>query len=120
MDKAAIIDEEHSACLCDVGQPDYVAATAVDPDGTQHLVLARQDAIGDLAVTYSTTCAGVAHEQLGPLPLEYVSRITITRRRQRGHRCGRRTRSGTVCRMRVSQPGAACEWHRTTTPERQR
>ena len=39
------IDDARSACLCDVGRPDYWAATTVSADGTEHLVLAKHDAL---------------------------------------------------------------------------
>jgi hypothetical protein len=105
------LDDDHSSCLCDVGGDGYAAATAVAADGSTHLLLAQVDAIGDDRVTYDPTCQGAAHEQTGPLPLEFVRRLTIARRR--GNRCGRRTKSGTVCRMRVSRAGDACDWHRS-------
>jgi hypothetical protein len=106
-----IIDPDRTACLCDLGRPDYLAATAVAADGSEHLVLARCDALGDETVRYDHTCAAAAHDQLGALPIEYVRRITISRRRT--HRCGRRTKSGTPCQTPVTRPGDACGWHRT-------
>jgi hypothetical protein len=54
-----------------------VAATAVDVDGQTHLVLAERDSIGDDSVRYDAGCTAVAHEQLGPLPLETLLRIKI-------------------------------------------
>lgn len=51
-DNTDIIDNHHTACLCDVGQPDYIAATAVSADGQAHLVLARVDSLGDEQVRY--------------------------------------------------------------------
>ena len=33
-DGANVIDHDRTVCLCDVGQPDYLATTAVGPDGT--------------------------------------------------------------------------------------
>jgi hypothetical protein len=87
-ENASLIDDSRTRCLCDVGRDDYIAATAVAADGREHLVLAQTEAIGDPDVTYDPTCADVAHEQLGALPIEVVRRITIT---VRTHRCGRRT-----------------------------
>ncbi|BCO35260.1 hypothetical protein BMW24_004510 [Mycobacterium heckeshornense] len=108
----ALIDHERSTCLCDVGLPGYWLATCVKPDGDTVLWLVDRDELGG-----DNRCCGygddVAHEQLGPLPFEYAQRIAALDRR-RGYRCGRRTRSGTVCRMRVTRPGDACEWHRGT------
>lgn len=117
-DRTSLIDDDRSACLCDAGLPGYVAAVAVAADGRTDLVLANEELVGDDRHTYNHATPEARHEQLGPLPLEYVRRITINNRRLRGHRCGRRTKSGTVCRMRVPNPGDACEWHRTSSTER--
>lgn len=104
------IDPDHTACLCDVGNPDYVAAIAIGPDGDQRLILAKRDAIGDPDVRYDPNSVGVAHEQLGPLPLEFVRRITIS---SRMHRCGRPTKTtGRPCRIEVSRPDQPCGLHR--------
>ena len=107
-DRTDWVDPHRTACLCDAGQPDYLAAVAIGPDGEQRLVLARRDAIGDSNVTYDGTCSDAVHEQLGPLPMEYVRRLTIASRA----RCGRRTKAGAPCRMRVDRAGQACEFHR--------
>jgi putative component of membrane protein insertase Oxa1/YidC/SpoIIIJ protein YidD len=109
-DNANLIDDSRTRCLCDVGRDDYIAATAVAADGSEHLVLARCDALGDNNVRYDPTCSEVVHEQLGELPIEIVRKITISRRT---HRCGRRTKSGTPCRTPVGRDGDACVWHRT-------
>jgi hypothetical protein len=106
----SFIDGARSACLCDVGQADYVATTVIEPDGSEHLVLAQHCAIGDPAVRYDSKSPDVAHEQLGPLPIEFVRRLTIS---QRAYRCGRRTQAGNPCRIRVPLEGEACEWHRS-------
>ncbi|CAM3074281.1 hypothetical protein BST27_30825 [Mycobacterium intermedium] len=105
-----LLDYDRSVCLCDVGQADYFAATAVTAGGDEHLVLARRAAIGDPTACYDSSCRDVAHEQLGALPLEYVRHITVSRRT---HRCGRPTQAGRPCRIRVPAQGQACEWHRT-------
>jgi putative component of membrane protein insertase Oxa1/YidC/SpoIIIJ protein YidD len=104
------IDPDHTACLCDVGSPDYIAAIAIGPDCDQRLILAMRDAIGDPDVRYDPTCSDVGHEQLGALPIEIVRRITIS---GRVNRCGRRTKSGTPCQTPVTRAGDACGWHRT-------
>jgi hypothetical protein len=109
-DDASLIDDSRTRCLCDVGGDDYLAATAVAADGSEHLLLARCDALGDENVRYDPNCSDVAHEQLGALPIEYVRRITISRRT---HRCGRRTQAGKPCRILVTRSGDACTWHRT-------
>jgi hypothetical protein len=104
------IDSPRSVCLCDVGAPGYVAAVAIEADGSQHFVLAENESIGDATVRYDASCSAVEHEQLGRLPIAFVHRITVSRRT---HRCGRRTKSGTPCRTSVTRPGDACGWHRT-------
>jgi hypothetical protein len=70
IDDADLIDDARTRCLCDVGRPDYLAATAIAADGSSHLLLAQVDAIGAESVTYDASCSTVAHEQLGPLPLD--------------------------------------------------
>jgi hypothetical protein len=82
-ENANFIDDARTACLCDVGRPDYIAATAVGADGTEQLVLAELAALGDDNVRYDANCAAVEHEHLGALPLEFVRRITIARRARR-------------------------------------
>jgi hypothetical protein len=104
-----LIDHDRTACLCDVGQTDYLAATVVTADGSAHLILAQRDAIGDERVRFDATCSDVDHEQLGALPLETVRRITISGRM---NRCGRPTKSGAPCRTPVARPGDSCTWHR--------
>jgi len=116
-DNANLIDDDRTRCLCDVGQPDYLAATAVAADGATHLLLAQVDAIGDETVRYDPTCSAVRHEQTGPLPpgVQYrVWQVLGNRHDDRdGWRCGRPTKSGTRCRTPVHRPGDACAWHRT-------
>lgn len=68
------IDHERSACLCDVGCADYIAATVVSPDGEPRLILACRDEVGTDA-TYRIDCPDAPHEQTGPLPTEYTNRI---------------------------------------------
>lgn len=110
-DGANWIDPDRTACLCTAGNPDYLAAVAVAADGTEHLVLAEVDRLGDDTARVDPSCPTVAHEQTGPLPLEYVRRITIA---QRVHRCGRPTKTtGRPCRIEVPHPGDTCGLHRT-------
>ena len=82
-DRMNLIDGTHSVCLCNVGAPDYYAALVIASDGTQHFALAKISAIGDEAVQYDASCATVAHEQLGALPLDVIRRITICHRNNR-------------------------------------
>jgi hypothetical protein len=107
-ENANLLDDERTACLCDVGRPEYVAATAIAADGTEHLVLAHSHSIGDDTVVYDSSCRDVAHEQLGPLPDRYrlgLQCIPI--------RCGRPTKTtGMPCRIEVAHPGQPCGLHR--------
>jgi hypothetical protein len=87
-----LIDDDRSGnfrgtrkVLCDVGQPDYLAAVIVTPEGTEHLLLAERQAIGDETVCFAATCPDIHHEQLGKLPLEYAGRITVSRRTPEGN-----------------------------------
>jgi hypothetical protein len=112
-DNTHYVDSQRTACLYDVGQAEYSAVVAVAADGSEHLLLAFQAAIGDTNATYDPTCQAVSHEQTGPLPLDVVRRITIATRTPR---CGRPTKAGTACRTPVSRPGTTCGWHRITTP----
>jgi hypothetical protein len=95
-----LIDFDRTACLCDVGLP-YLAVTAVGVDGSTHLLLAQRDAIGNCTAGYDARCAHVTHEQLGALPDRFAVGIETTM-----YRCGRSTRAGSPCRMRVAHPGA--------------
>lgn len=113
-DSANLIDYERTACLCSAGQPNYWAAVCVTASGDEHLVLAKHSAIGNPAVLYDPTCNRIAHDQLRPLPIEFVRRLTISRRT---HRCGRPTQTGRSCRIRVQADGDACDWHRTKAPQ---
>jgi hypothetical protein len=109
----SLIDDERTACLCDVGQPDYWAAVCVTASGEDVLWLVS---VEELNAEHPRCGSGEQlHDQLGPLPLEYVRRLTITRRT---HRCGRPTKSGRPCRTPVVHPGDTCAWHRTPTNER--
>jgi hypothetical protein len=116
-DNTNLIDDSRTRCLCDVGRDDYLAATAVAADGSEHLLLARCDALGDENVRYDPTCSAVRHEQTGPLPpgVQYRVWQVVGNRVHDGDgwRCGRPTQAGTSCRIRVHQPGDACTWHRT-------
>ncbi len=111
-DRAAwlLVDDVRSRCLCDVGGASLLAATAIDGDGREYLVVAEVDQLGDPVAVVDVACPDAPHEQLGPLPLEYVRRFTVA---QRTHRCGRPTAAGRPCRALVGHHGAACAHHRT-------
>lgn len=79
-DDTNLIDPRRSAWLRDVGSRDYIAATAINHDGTAHFVLARRDLLGDDDALYDSHCEHAQHEQLGQLPLEYVRRLAISSR----------------------------------------
>lgn len=104
---ANLIDPERTVFLCGAGQPGYLAATVVAPDGTEHLVLAQYDAIGDHGARYDSSCVDIVHEQLGALPDVWRCRTELA-----PLRCGHRTQAGRPCRREVTQPDAACHWHR--------
>jgi hypothetical protein len=78
-DSFDILDASRSASLGDVGMPGYHACTVIGPDGDERLVLANLYALNDPSVRFSTN--SVEHEQLGELPIDYVRRIAISRRR---------------------------------------
>lgn len=102
-----LIDPQRTVWLGDVGQTGYFAATAVAADGSEHLVLAQRDAIGNTSARYDSGCVDVAHEQLGALPELWRYRTALA-----PLRCGRRTKAGRLCRRGVTAPGAACHSHR--------
>ena len=100
----SLIDNERSACLCDVGAPGYVAAVCVTPDGQDVLWLVRPELferddadLGDV---------DQSHEKLGRLPAHVRERIWGD-----ALRCGRPTSSGRPCRIRVTNPGDPCGIH---------
>lgn len=78
----SVVDPARTAHLCDVGGSGYLAATAVSPDGTSHLVLARLDLLGKEA-SYEPACPEALHEHEGQLPLDFVRKIAIAQRRRR-------------------------------------
>jgi hypothetical protein len=106
-DGFSLVDDERTACLCDVGSPTYVAAAAINPDGSVTYVLAAVELLGDPSATYDAHCANVTHEQTGPLPPRWRDRVELA-----PARCGRRTKAGTRCRTHVGRPGDACGWHK--------
>jgi hypothetical protein len=79
-------DPRRSAALADVGAPDYIAATMIDTDGSWYPMLARIDALGDPTAIVDATCAHVAYEQLGPVPIELLRAITIAYRQHLAER----------------------------------
>jgi hypothetical protein len=113
IDDANLIDPDRIAWLHDVGRPDYVAAVAVAADGTEHLVLAELDAIGDHAARYDPDCPDVRHEQLGTMPAIWRHRVALA-----PLRCGRPTKIGRPCRSLVTDSGHACPRHRMPAPSR--
>lgn len=110
MSESNLLDQARSVCLCDVGLPNYLAATAVADDGSEHLLLALHDGINDHQVVYDHHCRNVAHEQPGRLPGGWRERVWGELAR-----CGRPTASGQPCRRMVSTPGESCTQHRGLT-----
>jgi hypothetical protein len=107
-DRFSIIDDNRTACLCDVGGASgYVAATVVNAAGATTYLLVAVEHLGDDSATYDAMCTAAAHEQTGPLPPRWRDRIELA-----PLRCGRRTKVGTACRAYVGRPGAACGHHR--------
>ncbi|HTX95222.1 MAG TPA: hypothetical protein VME67_10465 [Mycobacterium sp.] len=101
----SLIDYDRSACLCDVGLPEYAAAVCITPDGEDVLWL-----ISKTELAAEDTRCGTAkqhHEGLGRLPQAVRDRIWGDQLR-----CGRPTASGRPCRHRVAQPGRTCAHHR--------
>lgn len=84
-----IVNTARSVNLDDVGLPGYRAATTVSTDGTVHLILARRDRLGDDNTRYDPGCSVAEHEALGALPLEYIRRLTVARRRHRNDGAGK-------------------------------
>jgi hypothetical protein len=107
----AWIDYERTCCLCDTGHT-YAAAVVVTEDGTEDFLLIEHAAVNKRG--YNRDCLDAPHEQVGPLPIEFVRRITISRCR---HLCGRPTKAtGRPCRIEVTRPGEPCGLHRTPNP----
>lgn len=106
-DEVLLIDHARSGVLHDVGRPGWIAATTVAPDGTEHLALLDQAAIG--TEHYDATCGAVSHEQRGPLPIGFAERVGLI--------CGApaHTKKGRPCRNRVPVQGQRCQWHRQDT-----
>lgn len=77
------VDQARSVVLTDAGLADYLAATVIDEDGGEHLVPADFRVIGEPNVLYDASCATAVHEQLGPLPIDYVRRMAISQRTHR-------------------------------------
>jgi len=69
----SVIDPERSACLCDVGAPDYVAAVCVTPDGDDVLWLVSKSDLDTEDPVYGD--ANQRHEKLGRLPQVVRERI---------------------------------------------
>lgn len=78
-----LVDGVGTVGLADVGAPGYFAATVITAAGETHYVLAEYERLGDSTADYDGQCPDAIHEQLGPLPLEFVKRIAIASRTQR-------------------------------------
>jgi hypothetical protein len=109
-DRTSYVDTARSACLCGSGSPGYAAAVCVADDGAEHLVLLREDLLGDPNFGYDPQPTA-PHEQLGELPPRWRSRVQLA-----PLRCGRRTKTtGRPCRIEVGRWGDPCGLHRTKT-----
>lgn len=101
-------DPYRSAFLWDVGLPHFAAAVTVDADGHDKLwVLSAAAMDEDLP---DVGDPDQPHEKLGRLPAAIRDRIWGV------FRCGRPTRSGQPCRIRVAESGGACGSHRDKAP----
>jgi hypothetical protein len=100
----SLIDYERSACLCDAGAPEYLAAVCVTPTGDDVLWLVSQAALYEKHRRAGNPLQ--QHERLGRLPASVRDRIWGN-----SLRCGRPTSSGQPCRQRVKEPGQACGLH---------
>lgn len=101
-----LVDTSRMACL----GAGVHAVIAVGTDGTQWPWLLL-DAVDDHAS--AARPEHVPHEQLGPLPHPYPSRV-----RRAPLRCGGTTATGAPCRTPVTQPGDRCHHHRTRQTQR--
>jgi hypothetical protein len=100
-----LIDPDRTVCLCDVGDPDYIATVTVDIHGNDKYWLCHRDLLGDVADIGNSN---PRHEQLGRLPQHVRDRIWGDRLK-----CGRPRGDGLPCRQRVTVPGRSCPHHRT-------
>ncbi|BDB42840.1 MULTISPECIES: hypothetical protein [Mycobacterium] len=100
----SLIDYERSACLCDVGAPDYLAAVCVTNAGDEVLWLVSKTALAGGRAQHGDPSQ--PHEGLGRLPATMRERIWGD-----SLRCGRPTSAGQPCRQRVKEPGLACGLH---------
>lgn len=104
-----MIDWERSTCLCDAGEPDYVAAVCVTDSGDDVLLLVHVPSLDSEHSQHGNP--NQQHERLGPLPRRVYDRIWSAHYDDDGARCGRPRADGQPCRQRVSEPGAACCFH---------
>lgn len=109
MDDGYLLDPHRTVCLCADGSPGYVAAVAIEPNGTEHLVIAEQASLGHHDAKYCAGAPEATHDQLGALPAHWQSRVQLA-----PLRCGRTTRRGRACRSIVLHPGAPCILHETS------
>ena len=119
-----VIDYDRTTCLCDVGAPEYLAATLVTRDGQTRLVLVHKDLIGDAQPGYDPDCRGASHEQPGRLPRYWANRIAALQEwhailgeagqmlaAENRHRCGRaRPKLGAAAGQPSHDP-ASVSWH---------
>lgn len=106
LETTALVDHIHTARLDDIGQPDYYATVVVRSDGEQFLILAHRASVDDSKTRVDLSTPHAVHEQLGPLPARWVSRIQLA-----PLRCGRPTARGAPCRVVVRTPCAPCARH---------
>jgi hypothetical protein len=100
---------DRAVCLCDVGAPQYLAATTIGNDGDTHFVLALADAIGDEETRYDPSVRSASHEQTGPLPGGWRERIWAP---PVEFFCVGTNSKGMPCGLRVQRQGDRCVFHR--------
>lgn len=107
--RCKLIDDHRSACLGDVGAPDYLAAVCVTADGEDALWLVNRAELDSDRPAYGNPAQ--PHEKVGRLPGHVRERIWGD-----ALRCGRPRYDGQPCRHRVKEPGDTCRAH---SPEAQ-
>ncbi len=80
--RGGYIDGARTASLHDVGGTNLLAATLVGADYVCLAIVDTEQLGGDGAM-FDPRCRSVEHEQIGPLPVEYVRRLTVSQRRNR-------------------------------------
>lgn len=100
----SVVDWQRTACLCNNGAPDLVAAVCVTPTGGEALWLVSRTELDSDDPTHGSP--NQPHERAGRLPRHIRERIWGDELR-----CGRTRYDGQPCRHRVKEPGQTCRAH---------